>query len=91
LIELSGQLAAVDTSFDEWAQAAGVGVGNLQEAKDRNQAIDEIDAIVSLEYGLTKENLTHIFNTFHRGWNGAERLKSTLSFMDKWSTKNDRV
>jgi hypothetical protein len=90
LIELSGQLAAVDSSFDDWAKGAGVSVGNLLDKKARDEAISEVDAIVALEYGLTKDNLTHIYSTFHRGWEDVERLKLVLSFMDKWGVNNER-
>ena len=41
--------------------------------------IHELDAIVAHLYGLSEKHLTHIFETFHEGWDYDARLKSTLA------------
>jgi hypothetical protein len=88
IVELSGQLAAVDETYADWATCVGVEVGKLSDEKSRSEAIAELDGLVALAYGLSKANLKHIYETFHRGWDDQIRLESALAFMDDWSNSN---
>jgi hypothetical protein len=85
-IQLAGRLAAPDERFAEWAEAVGVAWGPLPEDERRDQ-IHELDAVVALLYGLTEEHLTHIFETFHEGWDYTERLRETLKHYRHWKGK----
>jgi hypothetical protein len=38
----------------------------------------ELDALVALLYGLTEDDLSVIFETFHVGWDPAERLAMVI-------------
>ena len=64
LIELSGRLAAQDERFTEWAQVVGVGCGPIGDGAQR-EMIMELDAVVSLLYGLSEDQLRAIYRTFH--------------------------
>lgn len=76
-VSLAGRLGAPDDRFAEWAEAVGVECGPL--APDEKQdMIHELDAVVAHLYGLTAAQLTHIFETFHEGWDHEERLRATL-------------
>ena len=53
------------------------------ESKKKYEMICELDALVSHLYGLNEEQLVHIFETFHEGWDFKERLKKVLKFFHK--------
>ena len=87
IVFLSGSLAAENPEFEDWAAAVGVPVGTLKEEGERNEAIYELDALVALAYGLDREQVEHIFETFHRGWDYQPRLTRVLEFYDQWKGK----
>ena len=49
--------------------------------------IEELDAVVAHLYDLSEDHLTHIFETFHVGWDYHIRLESTLKHYQHWSAK----
>ncbi|MEI6188295.1 MAG: hypothetical protein WCP46_07365, partial [Alphaproteobacteria bacterium] len=79
VVQLSGRLASVDERYSGWAKKIEVEYGPLDE-KNKEQMINELDAVVAHLYGLTAKDLTHIFETFHEGWDYKPRLKSVLDF-----------
>ncbi|MBA2278577.1 MAG: hypothetical protein H0W06_12525 [Chloroflexia bacterium] len=81
VIEIAGRLAAVDGRYFEWASAVGVPVGSVDDA-EKPELIAELDALVSHLYGLKRDHVAHVFETFHRGWNYAPRLKKVLGYFD---------
>jgi hypothetical protein len=83
VIELAGRLACPDERFKEWAKAVGVDYGPL-DAETKQDMIHELDAVVAHVYGLKNSQLTHIFETFHVGWDYKPRLKATLHHFDNW-------
>lgn len=93
LVALAGSLAAIDDRYASWAAAVGVKVGSLQANDElRAEAIAEIDAIAARLYGLERDELTHIFETFHRGWDSSkpeyvDRLDRALQHYDAWAAK----
>jgi hypothetical protein len=87
LVELSGKLAAVDARFDKWASDLGVPVASLKASDERERAICEIDALVSLAYGLDKSQVMHVFASFHRGWDYEPRLEMVLEYYEEWKDK----
>ena len=68
IIQLAGRLACPDGRYAGWAAAVGVEHGPLPDP-EKWQMIYELDAVVAHLYGLQQEQLRHIFETFHRGWN----------------------
>ncbi|MBU6398907.1 MAG: hypothetical protein KGS61_01185 [Verrucomicrobia bacterium] len=85
-VALAGRLAAVDDRFADWAKAVGVECGSL-DANAKARHIHELDALVAHLYGLTEAQLVHIFETFHEGWDHADRLDATLKHFHAWARK----
>jgi hypothetical protein len=83
VIELSGRLAARDERFSEWASAVGVSVGSVKTPEQQTDMEAELDALVSHLYGLTRDQVVHIFATFHRGWDYKPRLDAVLEHFDR--------
>ena len=53
---------------------------------DQKQAmIDELDAVVAHLYDLSADQLTHIFETFHEGWDYEPRLAAVMAHFDRWA------
>jgi hypothetical protein len=73
---IAGLLAAVDERYEGWAAAVGVPVGGVRD--DREDLIAELDAAVALLYGLGANDVRHIFETFHEGWQFGARLEAVL-------------
>jgi hypothetical protein len=84
-VELAGRLAAPDKRFSRWARAVGVVYGKLKD-DEKQDMIDELDAVVAHLYGLTEAQLRHIFGTFHEGWEYKQQLEATLIHFTKWQT-----
>jgi len=82
-IALAGRLAAPDDRFAAWATKVGVDCGPLDE-DTKNDHVHELDAVVAHLYGLGEPHLTHVFETFHEGWDYEERLRSTLKHYRAW-------
>jgi hypothetical protein len=85
-VVLAGRLAAVDDRFTEWAEAVAVNCGKLED-DDKEDKIAELDAVVAHLYGLSENQLRHIFETFHEGWNYTKRMNATLVHFRRWQTK----
>ena len=81
-VALAGRLAAPDDRFADWAAKVGVERGPLP-TDVKQDMIDELDAVVARLYGLDEAQLTHIFETFHEGWDYAERLDAVLKHFRK--------
>jgi hypothetical protein len=82
LIVIAGRLAAVDKRFSEWAAAVGVPVGSVSD-EEKSLLEAELDSLVAHLYGLEREHVIHIFETFHRGWDYQPRLAKVLEYFDK--------
>jgi hypothetical protein len=48
------------------------------ETTEKRDMIEELDAVAAHLYGLSEGQLTHIFKTFHEGWDYEARLEATL-------------
>ena len=83
VIALAGRLASPDNRFKKWADAVGVECGPLSD-DEKKSLMYELDAVVAHLYGLKPKHLTHIFETFHEGWDYQERLKETLEYYRSW-------
>lgn len=82
VIEISGRLAAVDERYADWAKAVGVKVGSVKTETAKDSLIAELDALVAHLYGLNREQVEHVFATFHRGWDYKPRLAEVLKYYD---------
>jgi hypothetical protein len=90
-IEIAGRLAAVDNRYDEWAAAVGVAVGSVSDEGAQRVLVAELDAVVAHLYGLDRADVRHVFATFHRGWDYADRLSAVLRHYDQWALRTDGV
>jgi hypothetical protein len=88
VVEISGRLAAVDDRYADWADEVGVEYGPLSE-EEKQDKIYELDAVVAHLYGLSREHIEVIFETFHDGWDYEERLDSVLDYYASWADKLD--
>ena len=88
VVNLSGRLAAIDERYADWAEAVGVEHGPLDE-ETKQEKIYELDAVVAHLYGLTREHVEVIFETFHDGWNYEERLERVLDYYESWGDRLD--
>ncbi|RIA47493.1 Eco57I restriction-modification methylase domain-containing protein [Dichotomicrobium thermohalophilum] len=87
-VALAGRLAAPDDRFAEWAEEVGVAWGPLA-ADEKQDMIEELDAVVAHLYGLQTQQLRHIFETFQDGWDYEEQLGRTLRHFER--LKNSRT
>lgn len=84
IVNVAGRLAAVDERYKTWAEEVGVEVATANDEPTKTELITELDALVSLLYGLTQEQVGHVFATFHRGWGYAARLEGVLVYYEQW-------
>lgn len=86
VVALSGRLAAVDERYAKWAEAVNVECGALDpDLKD--EMIFELDAVVAHLYELNEDQLAHIFETFHEGWDYRYRLNAVKKHYENWSNR----
>jgi len=85
IVALAGRLAAPDDRFTNWAKKVGVEHGPLAGG-EKQDMIDELDAVVARLYGLTEPQLAHLFETFHEGWDYEPRLQAVLKHFAGWDT-----
>ena len=86
-VALSGRLASSDSRFAKWAKAVGVEYGPLDQNTKDNR-IHELDAVVAHLYGLSEEQLIHIFDTFHKNPDYyAPRKQAVLAYFQAWQKK----
>lgn len=81
VVEIAAQLSALDERFQEWAAAVGVSTGSVVE-DEKPELLAELDALVAHLYGLDRDDVIHIFETFHRGWDYGPRLEKVLGYFD---------
>lgn len=87
VVLVAGRLAAVDERYSEWAREVGVEVGTANDEPTKSDLIAELDALVSLLYGLSEDQVEHIFKTFHRGWDYQPRLDAVLAHYAAWKDR----
>ncbi len=87
-VSIAARLACTEKRFREFAHAVGIESGALTQ-EERDDLIHELDAVVAHLYGLSESQLTHIFETFHEGWNYGDRLKATLKHFRIWQRKRN--
>ena len=84
VIEVAGVLAAVDDRYAPWAHEVGASVGAVKTQAQKDDLIAELDALVSLLYGLSEDQVGHVFATFHRDWTYQPRLETVLEHYAGW-------
>lgn len=79
VVEIAGRLAAVDQRYEGWADAVGVGVGDV---KGEEHLVAELEAAVARLYGLTPDDLFHLYSTFHPTWDHEPFMRAVLDCYD---------
>ena len=79
---VAATLASSDERFEDWAKAVGVDVNSMKTPEEREDLEAELDALVAILFGLSSEQVEHIFKTFHRGWDYQPRLTKVLAYFD---------
>jgi hypothetical protein len=74
----------VDERYRDWASEVGIEIGTANDEPTKSELIAELDALVSLLYGLSAEQVEHVFATFHRGWDYSARLERVLAYYEQW-------
>lgn len=87
VVEIAGRLAAVDGRYSDWAAGVGAPVGSVKTRAEKDELIAEVDGLVSLLYGLTEDQVEHVFATFHKGWAYKPRLEAVLKHYRAWKDK----
>lgn len=67
LVAAAGRLACPDKRFAKWAKSVGVEYG-LLKPEEKQELVDQVDAVVALLYDLSEQELETVFETFHEGW-----------------------
>jgi hypothetical protein len=88
IAKITTALAGDKENFSEWHSLVSEELGTSGREAVTDGLLEELDALVSLAYGLSRQQVEHIFETFHRGWDYAPRLSRVLEFYDEWK---DRV
>ena len=86
VVNIAGRLACPDDRFAAWAKEVDVECGPL-DAEKKEDMIHELDAVVAHLYNLDENQLVHIFETFHEGWDYQKRLDGALRHFEKWKSK----
>ena len=86
IVKISGQLASPDKRFLKWATEVGVDCSALTIDEKENK-INELDALVAHSYGLNESQIIHIYETFHKGWSFEGRLKQVLLHFNSWKNR----
>ncbi len=87
IVKLAVCLAAPDERFAVWAAECGDSVGSGCTGNSADQKT-ELEALVAHAFGLTRDQLEHLFATFHRGWDYSSELEAVLQHYEDWS-KNE--
>ena len=85
-VSLSARLACHDERYWEWMEKVGEKPAKVKD-EEKQPLICELDAVVAHLYGLSENQLTHIFETFQVGWDFAERLEGVLCHYREWEKK----
>jgi hypothetical protein len=88
IVQIAGRLGAVDKRYAGWAKDVGVPTGSVTTSTEQEALISELDAVVGILYGLSPDDLTTVFRTFHRGWDYAPRLARVLAHYADWATSD---
>ena len=82
LVEITGKLSCVDDRFTDWAEKIELKITKVSQT-ERDELMYELDGIVAKLYGLTEDQLKHIFDTYRLNWDYKSSLKKTLQYYNK--------
>jgi len=86
ITEISARLAAVDDRYVTFAAECGIEVGSVNTEAEKLELIQELDALVAIAYGLARDDVKVIMETFHPTFDHAPYLAKVLEYFEKWSS-----
>ena len=87
LVSAAGRLASPDSRVAKWARSVGVECGQLKP-EEKQDLIDQVDAVAALLYGLSEQELETVFETFHEGWDWRPDYTRVLTEYRRLKTKH---
>jgi len=87
IVQLTRGLIVLDGQASKWVERLSVQAEQLETSDDKQRAIEELDALVALAYGLSSEDLQHIYYSFHKTQDYSERLGEVLRHFERWSNE----
>lgn len=81
----SAGLVAAHTDLASWSNRVSKGSKALKSEDERSAAIAENDAIAAHAYGLTRDQVIYVYESFQRGWDYESRLAAVLEHYDRWA------
>ncbi|MCY3930433.1 MAG: hypothetical protein OXH70_01820 [Acidobacteria bacterium] len=90
VIDIAGRLATAEPDhpgFRDWATAVGVEAGSIRSEAEKNDLIEELDAVVALLYGLDDADLSVIYDTFHTGADYSDRCRRVIDHAGFWRNR----
>jgi hypothetical protein len=76
-VDIATSLAAQDDRYAKWSLDLAYAPTRLRQVQ-HDELVAELDACVALLYGLKREEVEHLFETFHEGWDYATRLSRVV-------------
>lgn len=87
LVRMAVSLVPRTPDYAPWVGSVAETPSLEHGSEGQGELVARLDALVSLAYGLEREHVQHIFETFHRGWDYGPRLARVLEFFDEWKAK----
>lgn len=84
ILTLVASLIDLDGKNIEWVESLEVKFKKIESEEQKFDTLSELDALVCMCYGLDKNDVVHIFETFHKTWDYKKYLGKTLEFYEKW-------
>ena len=88
IVSIVVRLTSIDNRFSSWAKFFKVKVLAI-DPREKDELIAELDALVSILYGLSETQVEYVFNNFHRGADLSNRLSRVKFFFREWEKKYD--
>ncbi|MCY3591662.1 MAG: hypothetical protein OXH32_08555 [Acidobacteria bacterium] len=90
VIEIAGRLATAEPDhpgFREGIAAVAVETGSIRSEAEKNDLIEELDAVVALLYGLDDVDLSVIHGTSHTGADYSDRCRRVIDHARGWRNR----
>ena len=87
IISIVVRLTCIDDRYLSWGAFFKVDVLPV-DLLEKDELIAELDALVSILYGLSEIQIEYVFKNFHRGADFSNRLSRVKHYFQEWEKKN---
>jgi len=87
IVSIVVRLTSIDDRYLSWAKFFKVKVLPV-ESVEKDELMAELDALVSVLYGLTENQVEYVFKNFHRGADFSNRLSRVKFYFQEWEKIN---